>query len=153
MSVIDTIKNYFVRARDEAEIAHCPGTENGAWQTDAAAPRAWIGVDLDGTLSHYDPEMPLSEIGPPVTPMLETVKKMLADGCRVKIFTARAADPDQLPLIQRWLRKNGLPPLEITNTKDFNMISLYDDRSIRVEQNTGRIISGQPKEGEDSFRK
>ena len=74
---------------------------------------------------------------------------MLADGVRVKIFTARASDPEQMPLIQNWLKANGLPPLEITNIKDYNMIRLYDDRSIQVEQNTGRIITANGNQGED----
>ena len=30
--------------------------------------------------------------------------------------------------------------LEVTCTKDFGMIELWDDRAIRVEKNTGKII-------------
>ena len=38
------------------------------------------------------------------------------------------------------MNKNGLPDLEITNVKDYYMERLYDDRAIRVQRNTGRII-------------
>ncbi|MBU3951695.1 MAG: hypothetical protein KKF12_16290 [Proteobacteria bacterium] len=41
----------------------------------------------------------------------------------------------------KWLDENGLPQMEITNVKDYGMQRLYDDRSIKVEKNTGRIIS------------
>jgi hypothetical protein len=71
----------------------------------------------------------------------------------VKIFTARASDPEQLVLIQQWLRHHGLPPLEITNAKDFNMVRLYDDRCVQVETNTGRIISGRTAQQKDMSEK
>ncbi|SRR6056297_415511 len=106
----------------------------------APGPTPWIGVDLDGTLAYFDAESSLAEIGPPVAAMLAKTKELIASGERVKIFTARAADPGQLPLIRKWLQENSLPPLEITNVKDFYMIRLYDDRSIQVEKNTGRIL-------------
>jgi hypothetical protein len=72
--------------------------------------------------------------------MLDLVKKMINNGIRVKIFTARAQDPDQLPIVRSWLKQNGLPELEITNVKDYYMQRLYDDRCIQVEKNTGRLI-------------
>ena len=100
----------------------------------------WIGVDLDGTLAVWDARSTIARIGRPVPRMLELVKQMVGDGMRVKIFTARAEEPEQIPLIQKWLRRNGLPELEITNVKDYEMQRLYDDRAVQVEQNTGRII-------------
>ena len=100
----------------------------------------WIGVDLDGTLAVSEAKSTIASIGRPVPPMLDWVKQMVADGMRVKIFTARAGDPEQIPLIRKWLKANGLPELEITNIKDYEMQRLYDDRAVQVEQNTGRII-------------
>lgn len=34
----------------------------------------WIGVDLDGTLAHYDSWRGVDHIGAPVIPMLDRVK-------------------------------------------------------------------------------
>jgi hypothetical protein len=101
----------------------------------------WTGVDLDGTLAVWDAASSLERIGPPVTSMLSFVQRMVENGIRVKIFTARAGDPKQIPKIKKWLEKNGLPDLEITNVKDYSMERLYDDRAVQVEANTGRIIS------------
>ncbi len=100
----------------------------------------WIGVDLDGTLARHEPGKGLDFIGEPVPAMVDLVQKMINSQMRVKIFTARACDPDQLPLIQKWLADNGFPELEITNAKDYQMIRLYDDRCVQVERNIGRLI-------------
>ncbi len=101
----------------------------------------WVGVDLDGTLAVWDNRSSLDRIGPPIPSMLSYVQSMKNNGVRVKIFTARAGDFDQIPKIEKWLAKNGLAGLEITNVKDYYMERLYDDRAIQVEQNTGRIIT------------
>jgi len=142
LNILKTLTDYLTSLRAEAENAHNAPPALRPGPCEAAASQAWIGVDLDGTLACYDQCITLAEIGPPVAPMMERVREMLADGWRVKIFTARAADPEQLVLIQQWLRSHGLPPLEITNAKDFNMVRLYDDRCVQVEPNTGRIIAG-----------
>jgi len=84
--------------------------------------------------------LPPNKIGKPVPSMLALVKELINNGIRVKIFTARAQDPEQRPIILKWLRANGLPELEITNVKDYNMQWLLDDRCIQVERNTGRLI-------------
>lgn len=139
-----SIKNYFKKAREEVlqEYSIQPSRDD----TDASGdnlPEVWTGVDLDGTLAFYTRTSSSLEIGEPVPCMLARVKKMLDHGIRVKIFTARAQDPDQLPIIRKWLKDNGLPELEITNIKDYNMQVLYDDRCIQVERNTGRLIVDQ----------
>ncbi len=111
-------------------------------------PKGWIGIDLDGTLAHFDHHSSIATIGKPVDAMLNRVKNMIEDGRRVKIFTARASDTEQLPLIRKWLEKNGLPELEITNIKDYNMLKLYDDRCVQVEMNTGKILMGNKSLGD-----
>lgn len=104
--------------------------------------KAWIGVDLDGTLSEYTPYQGWEHIGKPVEPMLNLVKDWVAQGKRVKIFTARAGDgPQAIEAIHSWLVANGLPELEVTNIKDKSMIVLYDDRCVQVETNTGRLMN------------
>ena len=100
----------------------------------------WIGVDLDGTLAEYHGFVSPDHIGPPVPLMLRRVKEWLADGRTVKIFTARVSVPEQAQPIKAWLKKHGLPDLEITNVKDQHMDQLWDDRAVRVKRNTGRRI-------------
>jgi hypothetical protein len=77
--------------------------------------------------------------------MMLRVKKWIAAGKEVKIFTARAAAPEPtksevIGHIQDWLAQHGLPRLEVTNVKDFGMIELWDDRAIQVIPNTGRPV-------------
>ncbi len=98
----------------------------------------WIGVDLDGTLAEY--EGTCMSIGKPVPMMLNRVVQWLDQGIEVRIFTARASNPSMIPAIKIWLKEWGLPDLKITCCKDFEMITLYDDRCIRVEANTGKLI-------------
>ena len=107
----------------------------------------WIGVDLDGTLAHYDGWKGVNHIGAPIRPMVERVKFWLAAGCTVKIFTARmhghgkllvgGGVEDVVTPIQQWCAKHLGQTLEVTNVKDFGMIELWDDRAVQVETNTG----------------
>lgn len=106
--------------------------------------KAWIGVDLDGTLAHYDGWQGVEHIGEPITPMVERVKSWLEQGIRVKIFTARVSGSDSLEAlipIEQWCRKHLGQVLEVTNVKDFGMIDLWDDRAIQVQKNTGIPIN------------
>jgi hypothetical protein len=102
---------------------------------------AWIGVDLDGTLAHYDQFSEIDFIGEPVPLMVERVKRWRGRGQKVKIFTARASVPELVPVVEEWLARHGLADLEITNIKDFEMIELWDDRCVRVLTNTGFPLS------------
>lgn len=106
----------------------------------------WIGVDLDGTLARYDGWRGIEHVGDPIPAMMERVRAWLAAGRTVKIFTARVCVPepeqsDVIKAIHGWLAHHGLPPMEVTNVKDFGMIELWDDRAVRVEINTGRVIA------------
>ncbi len=131
------------RESHSTELLECQGTpasEAKIYEPDDAS-GPWVGVDLDGTLAVWDNKSTLDRIGPPVPAMLAFVQRMVDNGIRVKIFTARAGEVSQIPKIRKWLEKNNLPPLEITNVKDYGMERLYDDRGIQVEKNTGRIIT------------
>ncbi len=97
----------------------------------------WIGVDLDGTLAHYDGWHGPEHIGDPIPTMLERVRGWLAEGKRIKIFTARASVPTYVPPITAWLEAHGIEGLEVTCIKDFEMIELWDDRCVQVIPNTG----------------
>ena len=106
----------------------------------------WIGVDLDGTLAHYDRWVGPEHIGEPVLPMLDLVRSWVEQGCAVRIFTARVSpengtDADvSRRAIQAWCATHVGTILPVTHEKDFKMSVLYDDRCVQVEKNTGRII-------------
>jgi hypothetical protein len=101
----------------------------------------WIGVDLDGTLAEYDGQMG-ADIGEPVGAMLNRVKNWLTSGQEVRIFTARASEPAQRRAVKAWLKEHGLEACAITNSKDFDMTELWDDKARRVEKNKGRLCKG-----------
>jgi len=105
----------------------------------------WIGVDLDGTLAHYEGWVSDQHIGEPVPRMLFLVKGWVAEGKDVRIFTARVADEERraaaLATIQMWCATHIGAVLPVTCKKDFSMIALYDDRCVQVETNTGRLIT------------
>ena len=114
----------------------------------------WIGVDLDGTLAEYDRWRGVEHIGAPIPAMVERVKRWLAEGHEVRIFTARISGergiiggaertikPDESRLlIERWCQEHLGQVLKITCMKDFGMIELWDDRAVQVEANTGKRV-------------
>ena len=103
----------------------------------------WIGVDLDGTLSRDDAEghfLPPYPLGEPIPEMIEMVKSLLAAGVTVKIFSARACEPESIPIIQAWAEQHGLGRLEVTNQKDYDLIRYYDDRAIQMVPNQGKSV-------------
>lgn len=107
-----------------------------------------IAVDFDGTLAQYEGYRGPGVYGEPVLSMLEKVRRWLAEGHEVVIFTARVAIDDrdathavllqEHAAIQTWLRINGLPKLEVTCMKKKKFTEIWDDRAIAVERNTGR---------------
>lgn len=115
----------------------------------------WIGVDFDATLAVYT-GWDNGKLGEPIPAMIEVVKGHLNAGQKVKIFTARVACTGhandvggvddklfcdaQRELIAQWCEKHIGQRLEVTATKDFGLMFFYDDRAIRVEPNTGRIL-------------
>lgn len=107
--------------------------------------QGWIGVDLDGTLAHYEGEgWGDGSIGEPIKPMVKRVQAWIKKGIEVRIMTARVAyDPrqEQRDRIEIWCFKHIGRGLPITMQKDMGMIALYDDRAVAVEKNTGKLLS------------
>lgn len=104
---------------------------------------AWTGVDLDGTLAEYHGMSTGSKIGDPIGPMVERVKRWLAEGRDVRIFTARVSTPvaayreQEERKIEAWCREHLGRALPITCKKDPQMVELWDDRAVEVRTNTG----------------
>lgn len=116
--------------------------------THGASGRAWIGVDLDGTLAEYHGWKGPEHIGPVVPRMAERVRGWVEAGKRVRIMTARVAPGKGdsalcRSAIERWLRENKIPVSEITHEKDHLMLELWDDRVVQVVPNTGIRADGK----------
>ena len=119
----------------------------------AASPRpaAWIGVGLDGTLAVYDGWKGPGHIGAAVPSMVARVRRWLAEGKDVRIFTARvnplgaggtAEATWARHAIQQWCVEQFGKQLPLTYCKDFGMIELWDDRCVQVVPNTGKRADG-----------
>jgi hypothetical protein len=79
----------------------------------------------------------MEHIGAPIPLMAERVRTWLAKGVTVKIFTARAtAGDEQIAIIQDWTERHFGERLPVTATKDFAMVSLFDDRAVQIQMNT-----------------
>ena len=103
----------------------------------------WIGVDLDGTLAHYEGWRGAEIVGDPIPAMAFRVRKWIAEGKEIRIFTARATIPEQIPFVEAWCERHFGVVLPVTCCKDFGMIELWDDRCVQVEINTGRRVDGK----------
>lgn len=112
----------------------------------------WIGVDLDGTLAHYDKWVHATHIGAPIEPMLKRVKWWLQCGKDVRILTARVSHDgtaDRMleaksahDAIEDWCIEHIGRRLPVACVKDYSMIELWDDRCVQVERNTGLRVDG-----------
>jgi hypothetical protein len=108
----------------------------------------WIGVDLDKTLAVYDTFRGEDHIGEPIPLMVWRVKQWLSEGIVVKIFTARASEPDPakklktLEAIAKWSLNVFGTSLPVTCVKDYGCIEIWDDRAIQIIPNTGRRADG-----------
>jgi hypothetical protein len=127
------------------------GGQAGAWvvfdpgaEATFVSQKQWVGVDLDGTLSrtdnpgHFSPPYPLGE---PIPEMIAVVQSLLQASVTVKIFSARACEPESVPIVQAWAEKHGLGRLDVTNLKDYDLIRFYDDRAIQMVPNAGKSVS------------
>lgn len=115
----------------------------------------WVGFDLDGTLARQDKWEGIEVIGEPIQEVVALLKEEIErgreQGYKVKIFTARAYHWNASYYIRFWLKKNKLPDdLEITNVKDMGCRYIYDDKSIQMQKNTGKIL-GRRLEAKDNL--
>jgi dTMP kinase len=108
--------------------------------------QGWIGVDFDGTLAKSLDYHREGDVGAPIWRMIYRVQKWLDQGKTVKIVTARAGNATDEAAIHYFLHRVGLPPLEIINHKDHEMLALWDDKAIRVDPENGQPMSTVPFE-------
>ena len=109
-----------------------------------------IAVDLDGTLAEYHGFRGAEIIGKPIQPMVDQVKKWLAEGRNVVIFTARVSSSHaerSRKAIEKWCIEHIGTRLEVTCIKDYSIAIFIDDRARQVVFNTGEII-GEIREGD-----
>ena len=107
-----------------------------------------IALDLDGTLAHYDKWRGVEHIGTPIQPVIDKVKRLLAQGVRVTIFTARVAPPDNISdaasielatrRIEEWCLDNIGQVLPVTASKLRSFTEFWDDKAVSVEVNQGK---------------
>ena len=114
----------------------------------------YILVDFDRTLAHYTTwEENGPSLGEPIPAMVERVRRWIAAGREVRIFTARAStnNPrigEDTVKIQAWCREHIGAVLTVTNEKDFKCAAIWDDIAVTVEPNTGWRWTAQ-LEGKD----
>jgi len=112
----------------------------------------WIGVDLDGTLAHYNQWISIDHIGEPIPAMVDRVKKWISMGIEVRIFTARVGEQPGRDIVNtklniyNWCIQHIGVAIPVTCQKDFGMIQLWDDRCVQVETNTGKVLGVDPNE-------
>lgn len=106
----------------------------------------WFGIDFDGTLAEYDKWRGPFHTGEPIKATVAWAKRQLKAGKKLKVFTARVANPDQAEVatkaIKKWCKTHLGKELEVTNEKDQFMIGLRDDKLKlqRVITNTGELV-------------
>lgn len=118
--------------KDFRELAKLMGDIDGGY----------VGVDLDKTLAMHRSGQ--KSIGEPIPKMVSRIKRMVNSGKEVRIFTARAAVPQdyqEIVKVYDWLRENLGLSLEVTAEKDYEMVELFDDRATEVEANTGELVT------------
>lgn len=118
--------------------------------------KAWIAVDLDGTLARWDHYVAFDSIGEPIPGMVDRVRRWVELGFQVKVLTARLHDSgerycklsarwytraDVVRAVQRWTSTHIGCPLPVTCCKDEHMIEQWDDRAVQVITNTGRTLA------------
>lgn len=107
-----------------------------------------ILIDFDRTLATYESwEKNGSSLGAPIPATVERVKRWLSAGKDVRIFTARAAENNprkerDVAAIRAWCLKHVGHELPVTNQKDFETTSIWDDLAVALEPNTGWRLGG-----------
>lgn len=112
-----------------------------------------IALDLDRTLAKCTGDY--TKVGEIIPSMVFKIKKWLARGYKITIFTARVSTNDwhtesianeQKKMIFDWMVANGLPAMDITSDKHPSFTHIIDDRAFHVIPNSGVISDMLPFE-------
>lgn len=130
--------------------------------------KGWYGFDLDGTLAKYDGWKGIDNIGEPVRPMVELIKRMHDEGKVVKIMTARVAPKEkpetkpnpyrtgnwciQEPDVQTWALEAEWTPLEFIQEWCYRVLGfvpevVYQKDHLMLELYDDRVKQVVPNEG------
>jgi hypothetical protein len=115
-------------------------------------------VDFDGTLAkHYMDDEHLyvpGKVGDPIPVMVARVRRWLAAGDDIIIFTARVHPRngefevfEATEAIQDFCRENFGKVLQVTCMKDPEFSEFWDDKAIRVETDTGSVCMYDEMDG------
>ncbi|MGF1451939.1 MAG: hypothetical protein ACFB21_07700 [Opitutales bacterium] len=126
----------------EADTSEAAEGEGATAEAEAGYRQHWLGVGFDGTLASVGEGPAAEEPGAPIFPMIRRVEDWLGLGLTVKVFTWRGATEEGRRQVQEWLVENGLPPLDVTDTKDFEMVEFWDVRGVQVIPNSGHPVGG-----------
>ena len=113
--------------------------------------KKWLGVDLDGTLAHYDGWKGIDHIGMPIMDVVLSLRARKEQGWGIAIFTARVSDPSEAIEAERqiwaWLEKHHIDVDGITCVKHKHFVEFWDDRAIQVIKNTGEFVINTKGDG------
>ena len=116
----------------------------------------WYGFDFDRSLAYHGPQDKDIKkgynlgVGAPIDIIVERLKEYLAAGKNCKIFTARVAPhpdvenfnmADRSEQLRDWCEAQGLPRLDVVCIKDAYMEEIWDDKSVSIKPNEGRVFS------------
>lgn len=101
-----------------------------------------IYIDFDGTIATQKDGYQ-REIGEPIMPMIDRINKWIKQGHNITIFTARADYSDLMEKIdiEIFCVKHFGRVLPITAIKHHECDLYIDDKAIRVERNTGKLLN------------
>lgn len=101
-----------------------------------------IYIDFDGTIATQKDGYQ-REIGEPIMPMIDRINKWIKQGHNITIFTARAENmniSEKLDIEMFCVKYFGRV-LPITAIKHHECDLYIDDKAIRVERNTGKLLN------------
>lgn len=101
-----------------------------------------IGVDLDGTMAHYNGWAGEDHIGEPIEAVCARVRAALMAGMDVWVFTARMSHPERIPgrcesVVAQWTLRVFGRVLPVTGMKRIEFDEIWDGKAVGVGSNTG----------------
>ena len=88
-------------------------------------------MDFDGVIHSYINPFNEFQLDPPTEGAIPWLHEMV-EKFKVEVLTTRARTPQGTNTVERWLSRQGAPPLPITCQKGMAIVYL-DDRAIRFE--------------------